>query len=357
MAYTSYGVNANETVKVWARGIEREFLKKTYFGKFVGTSSNSLIQRKNELQKGPGDRVRCLLRMQLTGAGVTGDGTLKGNEEALTTYHDDLLIDQIRHAVISEGKMSEQRVPFSVREEAMDGLSDWWADKFDTAMMNHLAGYTVANTDGSNDDGNNTIVGPTSTRRLFTEAGATVDEDLDSTGDEMTLTKIDHAVELAKTATPLIRPVSVNGGQYYVLFLHPYQVTSLRTSTDTGQWLDIQKAAMQGGDVTSNPIFSGALGMYNGVVLHESTRVPQGVTSGGVADTDVRRAIFCGAQSAVCAYGRKNRSSNFSWYEELDDYGNKLGVSAGSIFGIKKCIYNSTDFATIVISSYATAAT
>jgi hypothetical protein len=39
--------------------------------------------------------------------------------------------------------MSEQRVPFSVREEAMSGLRDWWAVRLDTWFANQIAGYTV----------------------------------------------------------------------------------------------------------------------------------------------------------------------------------------------------------------------
>jgi hypothetical protein len=36
-------------------------------------------------------------------------------------------------------------------------------------------------------------------------------------------------------------------------------------------------------------------------------------------------------------------------------YGNQLGVAGGLIFGIKKAIFNSVDFATISISSYSPA--
>jgi len=32
----------------------------------------------------------------------------------------------------------------------------------------------------------------------------------------------------------------------------------MRTNTSTGQWLDIQKSAMQGGEINDNPIFDGA---------------------------------------------------------------------------------------------------
>lgn len=127
-------------MKLWSKKLFQEALKQTWASKFMGKSSNSLIQIVEDTQKGPGDRIRLPLRMQLSGSGIEGDGTLEGNEEALSTYYDDLLINQLRHAVRSEGKMSEQRVPFSVREEARMGLQDWWADRIDTAKPMALSG-------------------------------------------------------------------------------------------------------------------------------------------------------------------------------------------------------------------------
>jgi hypothetical protein len=44
-----------------------------------------------------------------------------------------------------------------------------------------------------------------------------------------------------------------------------------------------------------------------------------------------------------------------SWVEELFDYENQLGVSAGLIFGMKKTQFNSEDFGTIVVPTYAAA--
>ena len=41
------------------------------------------------------------------------------------------------------------------------------------------------------------------------------------------------------------------------------------------------------------------------------------------------------------------------WYEELFDYGNQYGVSAGMIWGAKKTVFNSADFGTVVIATYA----
>lgn len=352
MATTSYAVNNALAVKLWSKKLFVDSLKATYASKFMGKSSSSLIQILEDTQKGAGDQITFGLRMQLSGAGVAGDGTLEGNEEALTTYSDAVIINQLRHAVRSSGKMSEQRVPFSVREEARQGLQDWWADRIDTWFFNQIAGNT-AQTD-TKYTGLQAAVAPDDSHHIVCETGSTTDDQLDS-NDLFGLSWIDAAVVKAKTLTNSIRPLKVGGEDKYVMFLHPYQVRDMRTSTSTGQWLDIQKAAMQGGNVENNPIFTGALGEYNGVILHESTRVPLGVDASNVAVANTRRAVLCGAQAAAMAFGQDGGPNKMSWVEEMFDYENQLGVSAGMIAGLKKVRFNSLDFGTIVVSSYAAA--
>ncbi len=350
MATTSYGVNDALAVKLWSKTLIREALKATYAFRFMGETDDALCQIKNETSKSAGDKITYGLRMQLAGDGVQGDGTLEGNEEALTTYADALYIDQLRHAVRSAGKMSEQRVPFSVREEAMSGLRDWWSGRIDYWFFNQLAGNTLV-TDVRY-TGLQATIAPTSGQLLI--QGQTTENSITSS-DTFTLGLIDRAVTLAKTLTPVIRPLMVDGQPMYVAFLHPYQVYSLRISTTTGQWLDIQKAAMTGGEISDNPIFTGALGMYNNVVLHEAFRLPNAQTTAGASKANTKRAVFAGAQAAVFATGRTNDPEKPNWVEQLFDYGNQLGVAGGMIAGLKKSVFNSNDFGTIVLSSYAAA--
>lgn len=355
MADTGYGVNNALAVKLWSKRLSVEALKQTWAYKFMGEDSGSLIQIKTETQKSAGDKVTFGLRMQLTGNGVLGDGTLMGNEEALATYSDAIYIDQLRNAVRSAGRMSDQRVPFSVREEALSGLKDWWADRIDFSFFNQACGNT-AQTD-VRWTGNQATVAP-STNHYLTQHGSGNDQNITSS-DPFSITILDKAVERARTLTPAIRPIRIKDSDYYVAFLHPYQVTSLRTNTNTGQWLDIQKAAMTGGLVEENPIFDGALGVYNGVILHSDSRVTEGCDSSAptTAVTTVRRAVFAGAQACMLGYGQETSSAEtYDWVEELFDYGNQLGVSAGCIYGMKKTVFNSLDFSTIVMSSYAVAA-
>lgn len=361
MATKTYAAGDAEVVKLWSKRLAREALKRTVMFPYLKDSSSALGMIESDTQKGSGDRVTVTLRMQLSGDGVTESQTQEGNEEAISTYTDNVSLFELSHATRSQVKISQQRVPFKLGREMNDALADWWAARMDQICFNHLAGYTPANTQAANGqyNGGNTVVAPTSGRHLWTETGTTADENLDSTGDEMTLAMIDKCVELAQTggSTGLvpIRPIAgLPGGAEYVMFLHPAQVTSLRTSTTTLNWADLQKAWLQGGAGNDSMFWKGGLGVYNKTLLVESTRVPQGVSGAtGLAVSTVRRAIFCGAQALGLAFGQGYGPEEWKVQEETFDYGRQLGVNALNIFGIKKLKFNSSDFATIVVSSYA----
>lgn len=354
MATTNYGVNSPEAVKLWRSQLAREALKATWIQKFIGESSDSILQVFGETGKSAGDRVTVTLRMQLNGDGVAGDATMEGNEEPLVTYTDNLFVDQLRNAVRSGGKMTEQRIPWSIREEAMLGLKDWWAGRLDTAFFNQVCGFTPQ-TDVKY-TGMNAVIAPDAGH--ITRPNAKASDQALIAGDEMSLTLIDKMVESAKLGSttavgPVIRPIMVDGDARYVVVMHTRQVTQLRANTSSGQWLDIQKAAMTGDGSNDNPIMTGALGMYNGAVLHEDTRITNGVDSGtGAAVLTCRRSVLLGAQAAAIAFGQGQSFKNFDWNEELFDYGNQLGVEAGLIHGLKKLRFNNADFATIVGSTF-----
>lgn len=377
MAVSSYGTNHPMAVKAWAAKLFVEALKQTKFSRFLGSTPASLAQRRTELSKAKGDKITIGLRMQLAQAGVQGDATAEGNEEALTIYTDAILIDQMRGLVRTGGKMSQQRVPFSIREESMEGLRDWWADRYDLCFFNQLGGATVnqtlanatysSNATDTRYTGNQVAIAPVSGTTLLLGGStgqlstANLEASLSGTTTyNFNLQDIDRCVARAKTNAPAIRPIKVRGEDKYVMFIHPFQTYTLRKNSNTGQWLDIQKAAMTGGQVANNPLYTGAIGEYNGVILHEDARVPIIQTIGSPsgdstssANTNYFRGIFAGAQALGFAVGMDNGDGEMTWVEELFDYENQLGVSAGCIFGMKKMVFNSSDFSTIVVSTYA----
>lgn len=366
MADTSYPVNHPNAVMYWHRKLFREALKQSKYFKFMGDGSDSMIQFLDETSKGPGDTVRVILRKLLVGVGVNGDGTLEGNEEELSTFTDNLIINQHRHAVRSGGKMSDQRIPFSVREEAYMGLRDYWTALIDAWLSNQLNGNTLGVVPAANVafTGMQAAIAPSTTNHLFAGPGDATSETSITTSASsfFRLADIDRMVVRAKTlgATPL-RPIKVEGEDKYILFVHPFQHHQLRINGNTGQYLDIQKSAMTGGQVSNNPLYTGSIAEWHGVIIHESFRQPWGNAndSSEQARTALNlanraRAVLCGAQAAVFATGQNtSKGGQPNWYEELFDYGNKLGVSAGMIAGAKKTVFNSQDFGTVVLSSFS----
>jgi len=345
MAITVIGSSDNKAVKLWSKSLFRDTLTKMYFKKFMGEGSGSIVQILPDTKKQTGDNVTYALRMQLTGTGRTGQEVLEGNEEDLAFYDTSLTIDQMRHAVRINPTITQQRVEYNLRKESRDALSDWWAQRFDSYMFRYLAGDT------SLTFASNTAVSADASHVLFAST-CTAESQL-TTAMTFSLAHIDKAVRIAKAGSPLIRPVNIDGDSYYVCVLHPYQVYDLRTSTATGQWFDIQKSFMEGNGRKDNPIFSGALGVYNGTILYESNNVHTG--SYGASSATVYRALFMGAQAGCIAFGQKDGVDNMTWDEELFDYGNSLGVAASCIWGIQKNIFNSEDYGTVTIATGATA--
>lgn len=226
-------------------------------------------------------------------------------------------------------------------------------------FFNHVCGYTPANTvtqdvSGPKYTGFNTVVAPSSTRIL--RAGGAASDEAISSADTFTTALIDRAKEMATVGDNIVAPIEISGKPKHVIYLDPSQVTQLRTNVGSGGWQDIWKAAMQGGKITDNPIYTGALGEWNDVIIRSSQDVTQGVRSDtGLAVSTVRRAVLLGKQAAVVGYGGANKYGpmKYRWSEELFDHDRKMEVGAWSIFGMKKVVFNSIDLGTIVVSTYA----
>ena len=199
------------------------------------------------------------------------------------------------------------------------GLQDWWADRIDTSIINQLTGNTGQADNRFN--GLTTPVAPVNSstagvnRWVFPENQTT--EGSLSSASTLILGTIDKAVATAKTAVPLIRTLKAGGGEFFVAFIHPFQTYNLRTSTNANDWPVIQRAAMQGGEIAKNPIFTGATGVYNNTIIVETQRMPSITAS-------TRRGVLCGAQAAVMAIGQDSSTEKMSWVEELFDQSSRI---------------------------------
>lgn len=370
MAVTQITSNDVLALKQWSKTLSVETLKALRVSELIGKGDGNIIQEYDEAGKSGGDCVTFALRAQMLGTGVSEGQTLTGNEEALQFMHDKVYLNELYHAtrVKNEGSIDQQRMVINLRNQCRSALADWFADRLSLMFFIQVCGYTARKLifEGREIDlssvhwGFNEPTEPTSKRIVRPENKAKDEELTDAAKHVFSLNLIDKAVRIAKLANPRIRPIRIGNERVYVLYLHPLQVEQLRTNTEKGQWLDIQKAVYSGSR-QSNPIYNGSLGMYNGVVLKEHEHVTCGVHSTNKSmQPNVRRAVLLGAQSAVIAFGKGITGTRYRLKEELFDYEREYGLAASTLMGVKKTRFKLPsggeglqDYGTVVISSYS----
>ena len=337
-------INPALVMKYWAKTTWHAGVQETFFNKFMGTSAQDCIHIKEELSKGPGDSINIPLLMALNGMGVIEDNWMEGNEEELVYRSFDVGITRVRNAVRLEGKFEEHKTQINMRQDAKDSLKAWLSNYIDDALFGVLTGVLPDNFTSDPTKFPFPLVAPTDDRVVY-GGGQTQESDI-TPADKFTPDMIGVCKRKAiQDKTKRMRPLRDNGRDLYVMVIDPFQARDLR---EDQKWLDAQHYANIRGE--KNPIFSGALGMYEGVIVHESTRVPR--TTTGKSNAKVGHALFLGAQAAVFAQG-----SAPEWAEDTFDYKNKWGVSFGRMFGLKKSQFkfdgtNLTDFGVInVITS------
>ena len=326
MSVTSFTTNNALTKKAWQEKLFRDMPKSSYFGqRFMGSDSNSLIHVTNKVEKDQGDKVTFGIRMRLTGSGQTGEGTLEGNEEDLTTYDYSVSLEQYRHAVRYKNKLSAKRVMFDISAEAQQAIKDWGAEKIDQLCFDAIL------------ESPSKIFYKTSAGVLSTAVAATAAGALSAADSKITPAMISALRVWALTGgnysqTP-VRPIKVDGGEYLVLLVHPDVMYDLKQNSVFNSARE--QAQNRGKD---NPLFKNAVAIWDDVVIHENLKVPL-ATDGGGAAVPYAKCALMGAQALCWAWGAKPEVIKKDF-----DYENEVGYSFGFIAKAGKPQFNSKDY-------------
>lgn len=351
MARTIVGVNDAKAVKRWAGLLAYDVSQKSYFNqRFMGRGAEAEvpIQILTDLETDAGEQITYDLLAELKMAPVEGEDVLEGKEEAQKFYTDQIYIDQARAGVNTGGRMTRKRTLHNLREKAKRQQSSWWGRLMDELLFIYLSGNRGINTNfllplGYAGRANNALTAPTTNHVLYGN-DATAFNNIDS-NDKFDLRLIDRAKTKADaqgggaTGIPVLQPCKIDGNETFVCVMHTFQEDDLRSNTNTGQWLDIQKAAA-GAEGRNNPLFKGSLGMYRGCILHSHRNVIRFNNAGAGANVEAARGLFMGSQAAVVAFGSPGTNLRYDWHEETRDNGDKVVISTSSIFGIKKVTWN-----------------
>lgn len=336
---TTHGVSAEQ----WSNEVFGEYLGQNPFFNFTSTSTNSVIQVKEELTKAPGDAITVQLRAKLTGAGVTGASALKGNEEDLVFYDQKLTVDTLRHAVILRGEMSEKRVAFDLRNQAREALVDWASDRLKHDIVSALTDTTKGRARGRY------MYGASDANWDATHTTALAN--VDATNDKLTTRLISRAKRKAMLeGSRKVRPFTLKNDnkveEVYVLFAHPYAVRDL-LEDQAFKDVNIHLPTSFGESVLVHG--QRYKGMWDGVMIFECDEMPL-ISEAGADSIDVAHNVLCGAQAAAIAWGKRT-----NYKEDSDDYGHENGFAIDEIRGIEKLVFNGEDHGLVNIFTAAVA--
>lgn len=380
---------ANNSLNV-LKGVDRAMniyvARENVFASVIGPEAEKPIRVLRELGAQKGDALKFWNFAKLQGAGITGDSTMSGNEEAMVPYSDNVRIDQIRNGIRLDGKITEQRSEVNLIQERAPQLATWGLDWFNETITVYLSGARGVRPGGSGSGGilptgytgfasnalNAPDAGHTSWGTTATSA-ATL-----TAGEKMSTAALDRAMaklkRLANAFTPM-KPMGMRNG----VPMWPCYIT-------TEQWFDLQQdpafmnAQLQAADRgDNNPLFTGRLGFWKNLVLFEN---PYGVlfnTYGAAGNLPAARAVILGQGAAALGVGAfapqtvpaatpvavmgngGNEDAGvlagmFQTVMEAFDYGNQEGMVVRAIVGVKKIQMNSADLGTFSVDTAYTAA-
>ena len=300
--------------KVWAKKVWHEGLKESYFDKFTAVDGSNVVHKNKDLTSVKGDSVVFGLMMNLTGSGVEGNrATLTGKEDTLNIYDFTVNTQLVRNAV-SRFEADDQKAQYDMLKEIKGALKQWLADWFDNKLISALS------------------ASPTSGETLIAGAGT---QAAITANDKLTTAIISRAKRKAQMHAPKVQPIRIDGMDKYIMLVSPWAAKDLKSDA---AWLAAQQNANVRG--SKNPIFTGALGEYDGVVLYEYERVLNDNT--GASSANVCHNLLLGKQAACFAVAR-----NAKHIKQDDDYGNIAGNGIAFYGAVEKTKFNGKDYGVI----------
>lgn len=333
MALTT--VSAGNKVQLWDADFFTNYVRANRFKRFMGTDSNSIIVLKDDLTVKKGGSISIPLVSELTGAGVTGNGLLEGQEEALGNFDHLIEVGTLRHAVaVTDHEQQLTEIP--LREAAKEQLKNWAMKKLRNDLITALGSISGTAYASATEGAKDAWLAANSDRVLFgTGVGAFTDmsADLLLVTSGMTLSKsiVSKAKAKAELASPIIRPHTVGEDEEtYVMFVGSGAFRDLKADLVT-----VHSDAAERGK--SNPLFRDGDLLYDGVVIRKIQEIPATGTVGATS-ARVEPYYLCGAQALGVAWAKRTKTTT-----DVRDYGFVQGVGIHEMRGVEKLIYNGKD--------------
>jgi N4-gp56 family major capsid protein len=324
------------TVQQWDDSYFMDYVRESRFFKYMGTDINKIIQIREELTNKKGKTITFALVNELTGDGVTGNGTLEGNEEGLDSRSHAVNVAPLRHAV-AVTDWDEQMSAIDLRNAAKEQLKIWSKKKMRDGIIAALASINgVAYGSATEvqkdawlaDNADRVMFGALLSNNSSNDHSASL-ANIDNTNDKLSPAIVSAMKELAQNASPKIRPINISGDQeWFVMFAGSRAFRDLKNNSTMQQ--ANRDARERGKD---NPLFTGDDLIWDSVIIREIPEIQNlpGVGAGGI---DVCPVYLCGAQAVGVAWAMRTKST-----DQTRDYGFVHGAGIAEIRGIEKLIF------------------
>ncbi|APW38446.1 hypothetical protein RD110_15595 [Rhodoferax koreense] len=374
------------------------------------TTTDMPVVRVDELAKGPGDTVQLDCAHVVKLRAVMGDQNAEGKGAALKYSTQDIKIDMATLPVSGGGKMTQQRTPHSMRQNALAQLKSGMPRFRWQRCLTHLAGAR-GNQDSTDwilpltsdpefvEQMVNTVRAPTFNRHFVVNAGGLTQGGAQlaslATTDLLKLSCIDELAAIWGEMAVKMAPIQIPGDPAAgddpikgILLMDELAWDAMITDTTSSNNIrTFEVNAMKRaeyGDLKRHPLFSGSPILWNGILMRKMqfgirfnaseqtnivtqanrlTATESAVTiAAGLSTThQVSRSLFLGAQALGIASGANRTSEEtYSLLENYTNFGRNLEL-AGEVMGAEQKLRWSlpnpsgdlepTDFGVAVIDS------
>lgn len=328
---------AGLTPQQWDSDFFRDYVRASRYKRYMGTDEASMFQINEQLTAKKGDAITFALVNELVNAGVTGNSTLKGNEERLNSRSHKLTVDVLRHAVAVDD-WDVQKSVIDLRNAAKVQLRQWASTKLRDACTDALGQIDGVNFTASTVAQRNTWTANNEDRVLFGDLTSNYNVTFAtasfavSAGAQLSPNILSLLKRRAQKAAPKIKPIYVKeiDQEWYVVFIGPNAWRDLTEDNPTTNALTLanRDARVRGVD---NPLFTGDSLVWDGMILREIPEIAQLEASLSSTGVRIEPVYLCGAQAVGLAWAQRTKTTT-----DTDDYEFLHGVGCQEIRRIEK---------------------
>ena len=350
MANTYFEIGSGVEKAIWEEETFKDIPKESYWLTMAGIDlsdvpdpdpgrgQDSVFRFERRFAMSKGDKVNFTLIPRVDKP-LNKNVAIEGSENKINAYTFSSFLDFYHTAIRDSGPLVRQRVWFDLDEKSKEALVVNWAEGLDLTITEEMFSNPTK------------ILVATGSPLMTSVADIASAKALLQKDNVVTMNLFSWIFACARTGfnrkqIPL-SPIKSKGNGYYVFLTSFSSVADL--INDPG-WKQAQREA----DLRSpdNPIFTGAMGVYNNVIIRPYENTPIGIDAGVGLDVPYSQNIVLGKDSLALAVNDAPEVVGVEF-----DYKTEHGLAMKMLASVKKPNFNSNDYGSFQVFTSNSGAT